>query len=87
MPVHLSRSKFLRKKIDSHQDRRWKIITLVREPIGRYISSLFQNLSDINPRLINPDGSINTEEVNQFLQNYLIEFIENTDFACSWFDK
>ena len=47
---HVWQYQYLRKRMESDLDgqRKWKIVTLTREPIGRNISTFFENL-DVEP--------------------------------------
>ncbi len=87
LPRHLLRSMFLRKKILGSKGVKWKLITLVREPIGREISNIYQNIIDSNPELINKDGKINSNEVTELLEENFLNFDQEKNFTCSWFDN
>ena len=87
LPRHLKRSKALREKADRNEIGSWKIITLVRDPVAREISNVFQNMRDFNPDLIDANGNIKTKLVADFLTHRFSTFDEETDFACTWFDK
>ena len=87
LPRHLLRSKFLRKKIFSNKEMKWKLITMVREPIGREISNIYQNMIDSNPDLIDKNGHINSNEVTRILETNFSDFDQENNFTCSWFDK
>lgn len=91
MPVtaqHIKRSKLLRKAMVKRQERgkRWKIITLVREPIGRDISDFFENVHKYYPYLIDEPGKIKREESIRHLQEIFMNYDPATDYACTWFD-
>jgi hypothetical protein len=82
---HLNASKYL---IDTLQkeskNRRWKIITLVREPIGRNISAFFQNINIYYENFIEKynEGSISGKEIEEKFFN---ECPHN--LPLSWLDK
>jgi len=87
LPRHLIRSKMLREAITSSSGNSWKIITLVREPIGRTISNLFQNVQDAHPQFINKNGTLKITQVTDYLIQCFNDFNEADDFTCSWLDK
>jgi Putative capsular polysaccharide synthesis protein len=69
---------------DSGEDHKWKIITLVRDPVARNISAFFQNIHlsisefdrQANEGTLNVDGLIET-----FLARY------KHDIPITWFDR
>lgn len=87
IPVTLMFSKMLHRNLDIIRDRQWKSISLVREPISRYISDLFQDMSNIHPYLIDSRGNILVDEVVRHLRDTFLNFDERTDYASTWFDK
>jgi len=86
-PPHIKRSKMLRKKIDKKKGVQWKIITLVREPIGREISDFFQVVDRYYPDLIDENGDVNKSSAIEFLQERLANYDESTNYTSTWFDK
>jgi hypothetical protein len=87
VPSHIRRGKILRKKIDKTKDAQWKIITLVREPVIRDISSLFENLELLYPDLIDENGDMKKSDAIEFLQKRLMNYDESTSYTCKWFDR
>ena len=88
IPQHIDRSKRLRAIIDETWGRiRWKIVTLVREPVARTISDVFQNLSFTMPYL----ASINENDAFKLISDYILAqfscFDEKSDYICTWFDR
>jgi hypothetical protein len=64
-----------------HPKKKWKIITLVREPIARNISALFHDLDEYIPGSHNNIYSIPYEELFQaFLEKV------NHELPLTWFD-
>ena len=84
--AHLRRSKMLREIIDKNSKVRWKIITLVREPIGRDISDLFQSIDRYYPELIE-NGNIKKRQTVEFMQEKFMNYDESTNYTCTWFDN
>lgn len=64
---------------------RWKVVTLVREPIARDVSAYIQMVDLTNPDLVAGDepqvGRIARAVAAQF-----IGFDETTNYTCRWFD-
>ncbi len=87
VPPHLSIGKALRKRIISDENIRWKIITLVREPIGRDVSDFFENVECYPSYLIDKDGAIKKDELVHYLHNKFVEFDESLSYVCTWFDR
>ena len=84
---HIEAGKYLRAFADRTWGRvRWKIITLVREPVGREISDLFENLY-VFPQLEHLSGDDLAQASILHLQGVLADFIETDDYACKWFDR
>jgi tetratricopeptide (TPR) repeat protein/glycosyltransferase involved in cell wall biosynthesis len=87
LPSWLSPYRGLRTHIDRlGGTAHWKIITLVRDPLERYISDLFQNLDRYFPQIHDFDNSDPGIIISHILR-YLEEFEEANDYACHWFDK
>jgi len=84
---HLIHSKILRKKMDTQKNVRWKIISLVREPILRDISDLFQVVDRYYPQLIDSNGNVDATEAANFLEKQFDNYDESTNYTCTWFDK
>lgn len=65
---------------------RWKVVSLVREPVAREISDLFQNLHHF-PHLVNLTEDALVSGAISELQNALANFDEDNDYAATWFDR
>ena len=88
IPEHVSRSKRLRAIIDETWGRiRWKVITLVREPIARTISDVFQNLNFSMPHINDFDENDAFKLVSANILEQFNKFDEKKDYICTWFDK
>ena len=88
IPDHIHRSKMLRAMMDKTWGRiRWKVITLVREPVARTISDVFQNLTYTMPQL----NGLTEKDAFKRISDYTLEqfnhFDEKQDYICTWFDK
>ncbi len=84
---HVTMSRYLRAFADRTWGKmRWKIITLVREPVGRDISDLFENLETF-PQLRDLSGDALVNGVVAHLQNSMADFDEEKDYASNWYDR
>jgi hypothetical protein len=88
LPPHIKISKALRAKMITERHIKWKIITIVREPIGWGISEFFENIHSYYNDLLNKDGRIIKDDAIRFIKNRLTaKYNEETDYVCTWFDK
>ncbi len=88
VPAHVESSKKLQTEISlSNGKVRWKVITLVRDPVARDISDLFQNMDRELPHVkkISQEAALNDLSCN--ILNTFQNFNESSDYACTWFDK
>ncbi len=84
---HLQSSRYLTRSMNSPRShsrgKRWKVVTLVREPIARNVSSFFQTIDHLLPHFMAryDVGEIDIETVNK-------TFLENFDHqqVLQWFD-
>ena len=84
---HLEDSKHLQIFADHTWGRvRWRVITLVRDPVARLVSDLFQNSLDI-PQLRGRGGEDLADAAVEVLRDRLEAFDETTDYVCTWFDR
>jgi len=84
--MHLKRCKLLRACYDDGRIEKCKIITLVREPIAREVSNLFQDIHIFHPQLLNPDGKIRLEAALAEIKNKIEQKTEDVRYCLSWFD-
>ena len=88
IPFHIKLGKALRQAIDQYLGQiRFKIITLVRDPVARNISSTFQNIHLGLPHIEQVEKEKAVNDINNYLLNNFQRFDEKTDQICSWFDK
>jgi len=88
MPGHIVSSRQLRQFIDQTLGQfRWKIITLVRDPVARDISDVFQNLDRDFPDLLHAPENMFMSRISEHVHDLLNSFNESTDYACRWFDN
>lgn len=87
MPYNIKYNRLLRRKIDNCKNVKWKIITLVREPIAKEISTLFQVGAKVNRNLIDETGEFDVSLVLKYFNDRFDKFDESIDNANLWFDK
>lgn len=88
IPSHIQFSKIVRQMIDKYMGQiRFKIISLVRDPVARDISSTFQNIELGLPHIVHVDKEQAINDILEYLLNEFHKFDENTDEVCTWFDK
>ena len=80
----LYEGRFVKKHLLQHTDTRLKIISLVRDPVARNLSSFFHNLDIFIPDCVPlyRDGQIGVPDITR---HYLEKFFEHT-YPLSWFD-
>lgn len=83
---HIQTSQFLRDKIQTEPDHKWKVITVVREPIMREVSEFFQYLHSMYPELLDEHGNIEKERAIKLLQTRLMFYNPEKNYTCRWFD-
>ena len=68
--------------LKSLNDKKWKIITFVRDPIAKNVSDFFQNLS--NP-FFHRNGTIEKKKVDELIQHFLNNFHHR--WVLHWLDQ
>jgi hypothetical protein len=90
-PLHLWHSQYLEKRLaDDRGQRRWRIITLVRDPVARAISEFFEVLHlqyDYDYQGLIRERSI--EEVVEGARRLFMEShgAQSEAFSMAWFDR
>jgi Putative capsular polysaccharide synthesis protein len=81
----LYESQFVVKHLLQQRDREFRIISLVRDPIARNISSFFHNIDKFVPNCtqLYESGQVNTTDLTQ---RFLQEFHEH-NMPLTWFDE
>jgi len=85
---HLVEGIYLRKKLDRGTQQRWKVITLIRDPIARNISTFFQSLDIFFPEWVKERNNAQDDLVDHV--DEMIElFLSKVDHKLPlvWFDK
>ncbi|MBF0450245.1 MAG: glycosyltransferase [Candidatus Magnetomorum sp.] len=85
--IDVSYRRLLRQMIDQYSGFiRFKVISLVRDPVARFISNLFQHYKNYIPNLKNIDEETAIREIIFCLLKNFAEFDEQNDYVCNWFD-
>jgi len=84
--MHIKRCRLLYSKYKNGHIRQLKIITLVRDPIGREISNLFQNIEIFNRHLINEKKQVKIDVALKLIQKKIELKLLDVDYSIHWFD-
>lgn len=95
-PHHLWESQWLRKKIvkGSQEDKKWKVVALVRDPVARNISAFFENLevelldSDYRYKIkstYNFEITLEIKDIEKLVELFIEKFDHDTPLI--WFDS
>ena len=76
----------LRRKLDGTNGPIY-VISLVREPVAREISDVFQNMKIHHAELLTDSDDVDVDKVIARIRNNFSNFDESTDYTCAWFDK
>ena len=88
IPDHLIVSRHLRKMIDETIGVvTWRIITLIRDPVARAISDLFENLEIFLPGIAQMSEKERESSIHGYLSKKFGQFDEAADYVCTWFDQ
>lgn len=88
VPEHLLHSHYLRKQIDRGiRGKKWKMVTLVRDPIARNISAFFQTLDvQLDYDYQNKIKSMGIEGVVEDLIRLFLEQFPQHEVPLTWLD-
>jgi hypothetical protein len=88
MPGHLQTSKYLSELIEKTRGKiRWKVVTLVREPVSRVISNTYENLGDVMPDIVDYTAEESISNILEYICKLIRNFDESSDYVCTWFDR
>ncbi|MBU0689942.1 MAG: putative capsular polysaccharide synthesis family protein [Gammaproteobacteria bacterium] len=76
----------IRRKLDRSKRRAW-VISMVRDPVARDISDVFQNMPIHHASLLVPGGEVQIRKTLDALAENFSAFDESSDYACTWFDR
>lgn len=85
---HLVEGMYLRKLLDRNTQQRWKVITLIRDPIARNISTFFQSLNIFFPEWVK-EHNIAQDTLVDHIEEMTELFLNKADHQLPlvWFDK
>lgn len=81
----LLESEHVNQELKRENGLKWKIITLVRDPVSRTVSSFFYNIQRYQPDFYEKLGA-GLVDTRTLVDMYLHEFPEH-DYTLDWFDK
>ncbi len=83
---HLGFSDFVAPRVRARESAgtSWQVITIVRDPVARQLSDIYQNPGVVGEA---KDGVPSAERVLEHLTEYFRNFDESTDFVCRWFQR
>lgn len=83
-PIHLKVGECLRKELESHPDRFVRVITLVRDPVARAVSDLFENPDLLASEEGGDLTAIPLEKVVEIAERHVLASLE---YSEKWFDR
>ena len=81
-PIHLKVGEHLRSEMAAHPDLPVRVVTLVRDPVARAVSNLFEN-----PKLIVEDGDIREMPLEEVVAIAAREVQSSLAYTEKWFDR
>lgn len=83
-PIHLKVGECLRKELESHPDRKVRVITLVRDPVARAVSDLFENPDLLASEEGGDLTALPLEKVVEIAEKHVLASLE---YSEKWFDR
>lgn len=88
VPLHIIDGYVLRRHMDTLVSWPTKIISLVRDPVARMVSDIFENARWLYPHVLDKrTDRIVPDLVVRDIEAWLENFDEKSDYVSSWFDK
>jgi Putative capsular polysaccharide synthesis protein len=81
-PVHLLQGEAIRRALLAHPDRPIKLITLMRDPVARALSNLFQH-----PVVFNSNTDIRNLPIDTIMATAMEQILFSLDYTERWFDR
>lgn len=69
------------------QTTKWRVVTLLREPISTMLSQMFYDPEVHHPKLFDQNGNVRKEDAIDYAQERLANFDEATWYLNTWFSK
>lgn len=90
LPNHVLTSKYLRRQVEKRSSKeKWKIITMVRDPVARNISQFFNWIEVFNPKVYELYGK-HALQYEDLIDDFLRNFGEDSVLGAmplKWFDE
>jgi hypothetical protein len=91
--IRVKEYQYLRDKISARnalEGKRWKVVTLVRDPIAIEISGFFNSLEGLFPNLVHRYQA-RVLGIDEIIESFLKEYVTNPaqigDYTLNWFDR
>jgi hypothetical protein len=81
-PIHMLQGQALRREMQAHPDRPIRVITLVRDPVARAVSDLFEN-----PALLNANGDVRQMPLEAVVAVAAEQVLSSQAYTEQWFDR
>lgn len=81
-PIHMLQGEALRREMQAHPDRTIRVITLVRDPVARAVSDLFEN-----PSLLGANGDIRQMPFEAVVAIAAEQVLGSLAYTELWFDR
>lgn len=81
-PVHLLQGEAIRRELLAQPDRPVKLITLMRDPVARAVSNLFQH-----PAVFNASGEIRDLPMESIITTAVEQVLFSLAYTERWFDR
>lgn len=81
-PIHLKLGDALRAALTAHPEKTVRVIALVRDPVARAVSDLFEN-----PAILVEEGDIRQMPLERVVEIAAEQVINSLDYTENWFDR
>ena len=83
---HLVEGIYLRNQLNRNTQQNWKVITLIRDPVARNISTFFQSLNIFFPEWVKEHNN-SQEDINDYVKQMIKLFLSKADhqLPLNWF--
>lgn len=81
-PIHMLQGEALRREMQAHPDRPIRVITLVRDPVARAVSDLFEN-----PALLGANGDVRQLPIEAMVAIAAEQVLSSLAYTEQWFDR
>lgn len=81
-PIHMIMGTALRREMENHPERSIRVITLVRDPVARAVSDLFEN-----PSLLGANGDLQRMPIETVVAMAAKQVLGSLTYTEQWFDR